>query len=562
MTEEVTGGLPTEEPVIKATQPKTGGLSIGANKGMSFNPAQSADIKARLLDMIAAREAQKQNIFTNFAESLTPYAGPVEYRAQNVQAQDTRNQQREQDILNMRLGIAQMDTEQERLAQAKAQKAKDDQMFFQLLGVPVQGAGTAPVQGAQGTNVVPAQGNMPSEPTAEIFALYRQDPKAALTKLIEMRKTGDIEKRLLAAGVKPGSEAWNAALFSNVAGSGAFVPHDVRGPGGTLQTTPFASATSALSNNAPAPTTARQPAPVATAPAPVTTTPAPVATAPAPVTTTPAPRVTPQAVTRPAPTQQVSDRTPPAGQPGSVIVSDAPTGFKPTSKENLEILVDRAKAANEELRAEAAATGKATAEELQAFKTATESAPTSSQISQEMQKDIRTSGSLLGKLSQGGALSAVMGFVDKGIAAGTIGTINVPGFKEAVVKLDPTARDPKVMDAYSRVARNLEQLKLDYSRKVFKGQGAVSDNERKLIASAVGDADYTSPSNLMKIAKANELEARNQMDQDRLWSQMNKAGYSWRKFKDSPELADMKRNQFYRTAKTFGITDAKYPGDQ
>ena len=265
---------------------------------------------------------------------------------------------------------------------------------------------------------------------------------------------------------------------------------------------------------------------------------------------------------RPAPAQQVSGRTPPAGQPGSVIVSDAPTGFAPGSKEDLDVRADRAKAANEELKAEATAAGKATGDELQEFRTATESAPTSSQISQEMQKDIRTSGSLLGKLSQGGALSAVMGFVDKGIAAGTIGTINVPGFKEAVVKLDPTARDPKVMDAYSRVARNLEQLKLDYSRKTMKGQGSISNEERNMIGKAVGDADYTSPSNLMKIAKANEIQARNQMDQDRLWSQMNKAGYSWRKFKDSPELADMKRNQYYRTAKTFGITDAKYPGDQ
>jgi hypothetical protein len=36
MTDEVTGGLPTTaEPTIKATQPKAGGLSIGANKGLS-----------------------------------------------------------------------------------------------------------------------------------------------------------------------------------------------------------------------------------------------------------------------------------------------------------------------------------------------------------------------------------------------------------------------------------------------------------------------------------------------------------------------------------------------
>jgi len=52
------------------------------------------------------------------------------------------------------------------------------------------------------------------------------------------------------------------------------------------------------------------------------------------------------------------------------------------------------------------------------------------------------------------------------------------------------------------------------------------------------------------------------MDQDRLWGQMKNAGMSWSQYKGSPELKEMQRQQFYRTAKTFGIKDAKYPGDK
>jgi hypothetical protein len=117
------------------------------------------------------------------------------------------------------------------------------------------------------------------------------------------------------------------------------------------------------------------------------------------------------------------------------------------------------------------------------------------------------------------------------------------------------------MDAYIRVAKDVENLKLAYSRKVFQGQGAVTENERKLIDTAVGDVNRMSPANLMRMAKATELEARNKVDQDRLWSQMKNAGLSWSQYKNSAELKDMQRKQFYRTAKAFGIDNAVYPGD-
>jgi hypothetical protein len=183
-------------------------------------------------------------------------------------------------------------------------------------------------------------------------------------------------------------------------------------------------------------------------------------------------------------------------------------------------------------------------------------------IAQNMQKDIKTAGTLLGQMAGGGAQSAFLGLVDQGIQMGNIGTVNVPGFAEFVVKMDKNAKDPKVMDAYTRVAKDLEGLKLAYTRIAFQSQGAVTENERKLISTAVGDVNRTSPANLMRMARATELEARNQMDQDRLWNEMKAAGMSWSQFKSSPDLKEMQRKQFYRTAKAFGIENAKYPGDQ
>jgi hypothetical protein len=258
-----------------------------------------------------------------------------------------------------------------------------------------------------------------------------------------------------------------------------------------------------------------------------------VATAPA------APAIAPQAA--PAPAQ----RSP----------------FAPGSKEDLAFKQEAARVDLAGQTREAEKNAEAAAEELKTHSAEVKEAKSNSMVAQNMQKDIRTANSLLGKLAGGGAQSAFFGLIDQGIQIGQFGSINAPGFTEAVVKMDPKAKDPKILDAYVRVAKDVEGLKLAYTRKVFEGQGAVTENERKLIDTAVGNVNRMSPANLMRMAKATELEARNKMDQDRLWNDMKNAGMTWRQYKSSKELADMQRNQFYRTAKTFGITDAVYPGD-
>jgi len=251
----------------------------------------------------------------------------------------------------------------------------------------------------------------------------------------------------------------------------------------------------------------------------------------------------------------------PAIAPAAAPATAQRSPFAPGSKEDLAFKQEAARVDLAGQTREAEKTAEAAAKELETHSAEVKEAKTNSMVAQNMQKDIRTAGSLLGKLAGGGAQSAFFGLIDQGIQIGQFGSINAPGFTEAVVKMDPKAKDPKILDAYVRVAKDVEGLKLAYTRKVFEGQGAVTENERKLIDTAVGNVNRMSPANLMRMAKATELEARNKMDQDRLWNDMKNAGMTWRQYKSSKELADMQRNQFYRTAKTFGITDAVYPGD-
>jgi hypothetical protein len=478
-----------------------------------------------------------------------------------MQAQSAKERTNDQDVFNMRVNMAQLKTQEDRLNQEKMQAAQNQLNFTNALraeqglpplpNVPQAGAAPAPQAGAApapqaGAAPAPQAGAAPaparpSNITATQMAMLQQmyaDPSTraeAQKQFIALTKKDDIERRLESAGIVRGSPQWNQALALNVAGTGAFSPMDTRTSGGTIQTTPASEAGKFLGGPAAAPVAAAPavPAPVASAPvAPAPVAPRPVAapvSAPAPVAAAPAP----------------ARRSP----------------FTPGSKEDLAYQQEAARVELAGETKEAEKNAEAAAEELKTHSAEVKEAKTNSMVAQNMQKDIRTAGSLLGKLAGGGAQSAFFGLIDQGIQIGQFGSINAPGFVEAVVKMDPKAKDPKIMDAYIRVAKDVEGLKLAYTRKVFEGQGAVTENERKLIDTAVGNVNRMSPANLMRMAKATELEARNKMDQDRLWNDMKNAGMTWRQYKSSKELADMQRNQFYRTAKTFGINDAVYPGD-
>lgn len=553
--EDTTGGLEAVDPQIKATMPKTGGLSLAGQKGVSLNPADSNEIRNRLMQMIQQREEAASG-WGPIMERAAVSAGAPGTFAQNLQSYGTNQRNKEKELFDMRVGLAQLNTEEQRVKQAQEQAAQNQLNFTNALraeqglpplpsapqaGIapapqdgmaPAPQAGTAPAPQA---GMAPAQAR-PSNISSTQMAVLQQmyaDPSTraeAQKQYLALTKKDDIERRLESAGIVRGSPQWNQIMALNVAGAGAFTPHDIRGVGGTGQQTPFSAVSAALGTTPP------------TAPAPVA---APTAA------------VTPAAPAR-APTAAIS----PAAPAMAPAVPTQAGLLSPSSKEGIELQKQREAIPIAAAAREAEEVAKTYAEEQKQHSVDVKEARNNALTAQSMQKDIRTANSLLGKLAGGGAQSAFFGLIDRGIQVGQLGTVNAPGFTEAVVKMDPKAKDPAVMDAYIRVAKDVEGLKLAYTRKVFDGQGAVSNSERELISTAVGDVNRMSPANLMRMAKATELEARNKMDQDRLWAEMKNAGMSWSQYKSSKELADMQRNQFYRSAKTFGINDAKYPGDK
>jgi hypothetical protein len=554
-TTEQTGGLP----LVKGEMLGKSGLNVLGNKGVALGADDSASIRDYLQQMINQRQAYKGSFEQGMDQMRSVLGSTQNEMAQNMQAQSNKERTNEQDVFNMRVNMAQLKTQEERLLQEKMQAAQNQLNFTNVLraelglpplpsapqagGAPVGASAGAPApQGGEvpvGAAPAPAT-TRPSNITPTQMVMLEQmyaDPATraeAQKQFFALTKQDDIMRRLKAAGIQENSPQWNQVLALSVAGTGAFSPMDTRTPSGTVQTTPAAEAGKFLGG------------PQAPAPRPVS---APVATAaPAPVAA-PAPA--------PAPAPVAAPVAAPAAAPAPMQRSP----FAPGSKEDLEWQQKKANVAIAGETKEAEGVGTTAAKEQEQHSADVREAQNNSMIAQNMQKDIRKADSLLGKLAGGGAQSAFFGLIDQGIQVGQLGTISAPGFTEAVVKMDPKAKDSAVMDAYIRVAKDVEQLKLAYTRKVFQGQGAVTENERKLIDTAVGNVNRMSPANLMRMAKATELEARNKVDQDRLWSQMKNAGMSWSQYKNSPELKEMQRQQFYRTAKTFGVNNAVYPGD-
>lgn len=557
MAEEATGGLSaTEEPVIKETRPKTGGLTLGGTKGVSLEPEQSMEVRNRLLEMIRQREAERSG-WGPILEGLMLPTVPEAQLATRVAEHNANKRQRDQDIFNMRLGVSQLESEDRRLAQARADALRNQQQFGALLTGGTSGA--APTsQEAGGPIATPQQvrsfaQNLNQDQAAALMMLYRQSPTEATKQLIQLTKKTDAEREADAAGLV-GDER-QAFLRVKLAGSGAFVPHDIRTPEGTEQQTPLMAA--------------RPPGPLSTAPSAYDrlTAPRPGALS----TTTPpvVPREVLPATTAPAPVRAV-----PPATTTTTTTTTAPTGFKPGSKEDLRAREEQAKAdiAVRQKAAEVPIAGATKESEKMGETSAAEQtvhaenvklAPTNALISKQLETDIKAVPGLIGKLNKPTIFSTIMNLADKGVQVGNLGSVSIPGLKDAIIQLDPEVRkDPKKLEAYQRVVNNISKIGLEFARAVNKGMGAMSNYERSIVEQAVGDPTRMNANNLMMKAKALECDAKNAIEKDRLWTQMQKAGYDWSKFKKSPEYIDLERKQFYRTAKAMHLPDAKFPGDQ
>jgi hypothetical protein len=90
---------------------------------------------------------------------------------------------------------------------------------------------------------------------------------------------------------------------------------------------------------------------------------------------------------------------------------------------------------------------------------------------------------IFGKLAKKGLTPFTLKQLESGINAGQFGTIGVGNLERNLME---AGASPAQIEKLRRVEKHLAQAELEYAQAYLTGQGAVSDNERRLVKEAVG----------------------------------------------------------------------------
>jgi hypothetical protein len=119
-----------------------------------------------------------------------------------------------------------------------------------------------------------------------------------------------------------------------------------------------------------------------------------------------------------------------------------------------------------------------------------------------------------GILDRPGILAAIGTMIKEGIGAGDV-RIQIPGFEKALLQIMPGVKQ-KDINNVTEVASNLSQLELMYSKLYLKGQGTVTDSERKIVRT-LGTTTSTNPEVIKAKARAVAMKADLEIQIADLW---------------------------------------------
>ena len=151
----------------------------------------------------------------------------------------------------------------------------------------------------------------------------------------------------------------------------------------------------------------------------------------------------------------------------------------------------------------------------------------------------------VGVFQKPGVVSMFGKILQNGIQAGNFGSIS---FKELDDAIRSAGGDQKTIDAAQRLARDFAQMQLNIAKRDLKGQGAVSDNERAIVAKVTGST-ANSPEVLKDFVRWNKT--RNDFDKQvgdalQKWEEKN-PNQSFTKFKESGEYKRLENDYIART---------------
>jgi soluble lytic murein transglycosylase-like protein len=166
----------------------------------------------------------------------------------------------------------------------------------------------------------------------------------------------------------------------------------------------------------------------------------------------------------------------------------------------------------------------------------------------------------VGVFQKPGVVSMFGKILQNGIQAGNFGAVS---FKDLDDAIRAGGGDQKTIDAAQRLARDFAQMQLNIAKRDLKGQGAVSDNERRIVEHVTGST-ANSPAVLKDFVRWNKT--RNEFDKqvgDALqnWEEKN-PNKSFTKFKETKEYKKMEADYIAKTnqmANTMGLSGGKAP---
>ena len=333
----------------------------------------------------------------------------------------------------------------------------------------------------------------------------------------------------------------------NVAGTGALVPHDIRGPGGTGQTTPLASAMAInpSATGAPKPVVAPTAAPTVTAPAT-----APTATAPAtaPTTTTPAAPSQTLPHTQPIPKIAALDQQP-------LVSPNLQTGFAPGSKEDLEA---KAKAASTKIETQAEQQKpieKGAGESAVALTSQVANAKTNIRQYDMAESILRQYPKAFG-ISQDGSVTAMLSqLVAPGVTVPIVGTLKAPGLEEARAQ----KLGPKALAARSEFDTLTNRFAAEFANQNLTGQGrgTLSNADMKMAGVAKGLSVSSPAAANLVFAVLNRENEQKILDRNNAWvayqaeARKNGTTPDFNRFRESDAYAKAESDEEARVKRRF-----------
>ena len=552
--------LSADEPVAVGTvKPAAakGPYSLGTSTVASgYDP----ELLQNMQKLIEEKQSQKNSFMENMKDAMAWWSGGVAGPAEALANRAAEKDRQEAELFGMK----------SQLSQAKIGMAQANAMRDQLFGASEPTAATNAVPpshitagGPTATSSMVQKGGMlglvedpalrqsiANQATRDPVGAQKaiQDYLAKNANKTDMIK--DVQYMVQNGLIDP--KLVPAAVLTKFAGAAAFVPHDVRGIGGTGQGTPFGAATGIV-GGAPVTAPAGPTAPAAAIPGP-TPSPAPAAApggapaAPAPQLTTPVPPAHPSTFAAPAPA------APAAAAPAAPAQAQrVPSPFKPGTKEDLEF-----QAKNAEVPIEG---GKEFAQKVEAQNaikaTQVDTAFGSSGERMTRFNDIKKitedpdMQQVFGKLAKKGFTPFALKQLESGVNAGQFGTIGIANLEHNLMEAGATQEQIQKLHS---VEKSLSAAELDYAKTYLTGQGSVSDNERKLVKDAVGSVkDPAKVLNMQASVMAERAEFDNKIgDRYNKYRNVNGDYASFGKFMRSPEVQTLINEHNSKLAKIIG----------